>query len=118
MLVPNAEMVPVPFEVNVQTAFTVRPDQYSVSAARVGVESSMKFTVRGSGNRPFKITAIDGLGDGLDLAEPLSAEAKTIHIFTVKCKPTAAGPIQKKLSIRVEGEKDPVATINVEGAAS
>jgi len=115
---PSGPTVPVPFEITVQSALTVFPDTVRYTAVKVGAAAEYKVSIRGSG-RPFRVTAVEGLGDGLSIAEPVpTGDARPVHIFTLKYNPTAAGNLSRKLTFKTDDGKGPYATIVVEGSAS
>ena len=97
---------------------TVLPDPVKFATAKVGAESSTKVTVSVPGGKPFRITSIDGLGDGLTIAEALPTGPRPVHILNLKYMPAAAGPFQRKLTIRTDVDKTTVATVTIDGTAN
>jgi hypothetical protein len=98
----NAPILPIPFELTVQPPLAVLPETLRFGSARVGATAEQKLFVR-SGGKPFKIIGVEGLVDGLTIAEPLPTEARPVHIITVKFAPTTAGPVNKKLKFLTDG---------------
>ena len=62
--------------------------------------------------RPFRILAIDGQGDGVT-AEIPDREDSTM-ILSIKIEPTKAGELRKQLTIRTDLDKE-TATVTVQG---
>jgi Protein of unknown function (DUF1573) len=110
---PNAPNLPIPFELTVQPALAVLPEIARFGGARVGATSEQKLFVR-SGGKPFKIVGVDGLSDGLSIAEPLPTDLKPVHILTLKFAPTAAGPVNKKLKFLTDSGDSLSATCTVD----
>lgn len=105
--------VPVPFDLTIQDPLTVFPNPVNFRTVKAGSQGTVNISVRGSG-KPFKITGIDGLGDGLSVAETLPTDAKEVHILTVKCAVAQPGPVQKKLQIKTDLGLGATATVPVE----
>jgi hypothetical protein len=113
---PAGPTVPVPFEVTVQSPMAVFPDPVKLPAARVGTPVEYKLSVRGSG-KPFKIIGVEGLSDGVEFVEPMpSAEARPVHILTVRWTPTAVGELNKKIVLKTDAGTD--ANVHIEGNAA
>ncbi len=110
---PQTPNLPIPFELTVQSPLSVVPETARFGGARVGQTSDQKLFVR-SGGKAFKIVSVEGLGDGMSIAEPLPTESKPVHIVTLKYAPTAAGPVNKKLKFRTDGGESLAATLTVD----
>jgi len=112
---PAGPTVPVPFDITVQSPLAVFPDTVKFLGGKLGTASEYKLSVRGNG-KPFKITEVEGMSDGLSFAEPVpSAEARPVHILTLKWTPLTAGNLQKKIILKTDA--GPSATVTVEGTA-
>ncbi len=85
-------------EGNVQASLQVSPSAVSLGAIKVGETKTHRVLVRGS--RPFRITAIDGLGAGLEADLP--AAASTTHLVTIRCQPDRAGEVHRQLTFRTD----------------
>jgi hypothetical protein len=113
---PASPTVPVPFELTVQSPLAVLPEVVRFPSARVGASTEYKISVRGSG-KPFRITAVDGLGDGLSLVEVVpSIESRPVHILTLRYAPSAGGSLNRKVTFMTDAGM--TATVAVEGAAA
>jgi hypothetical protein len=95
----------------VQATLTVSPPSLTVSGLRVGESQTKKVVIRS--DRPFRIKAIDGLGDGVTAEAPPDRTDTTI-ILTVTIAPTKAGELRRQLTVRTDLEKEN-ATITVQG---
>lgn len=97
---------------NVQATLQVTPAHVVLSGMKVGDAETRKIVVRG--NRPFRILAIDGQGDGITAQIP-DREAAT-QILEVRFQPTRPGDTKKTLTIRTSLDNESV-TVLVEGTA-
>ncbi len=95
---------------SVQATLTVSPSPVAVTGLRVGESQTKKLLVRG--HRDFKITAVDGQGDGITVEIP-NRQEKT-HVLTVLVAPTRAGELRRQLIIRTDLDNES-ATVQVEG---
>ncbi|MBI3408568.1 MAG: DUF1573 domain-containing protein [Planctomycetes bacterium] len=97
---------------NVLAALKVSPASINLTA-KVGEMSSRKVVV--SGSQAFRITAIDGQGEGITAERP-DQEAST-HIIEIKFQPTKAGDQKRQLTIRTSLDKE-TATVTIDGSAT
>lgn len=111
---PASPLVPLLVEASVQAPLTVVPGTVSMGVLKVGEQITKKVVVRGS--KPFKITAVDGLGDGVEADLPPAAAA--VQIVTLKYQPGQAGELHKQLRFKTDLDKESSATVNVEGKAT
>jgi hypothetical protein len=111
---PNNRLVAIPYDVTVQAALAVLPDVARLGALPVGGEQSRKVLVRG--NKPFRILAIDGQGDGLTVELPPAATP--VQTLTIKFQPTQPGPVQRTLTIRTDLDGGASVTARVEATVS
>jgi hypothetical protein len=107
-------LVPVLAEATVQAPLTVKPALLKLDDAKPGVAVSRRVNVFGS--KPFKIVAIDGLGDGIQAEIP--QKAATVHTLTFTCVPPAAGELKRQLQIRSDLPGQAPVSIVIEGAIS
>lgn len=112
---PASPLVPVLVEANVQSSVTVTPSLLALGAVKTDTPLIRRVVVRG--NRPFRITGVDGLGTGIDLGAPLSEKDEAIQFVTFKCQFGAAGSFQRELKVRTTIQEDPV-TVVIEGTAA
>lgn len=109
---PVSPHVPVLVEATVQASLTVVPAAVSMGTLSVGETVLRRVVVRG--NKPFKIVAVEGLGDGVQVELPTTAAA--VHALTIKCQPTQTGELRRQLIIKTDlGAEAPV-TVTVVGA--
>jgi RNA polymerase sigma factor (sigma-70 family) len=111
---PASPLVPVLVEATVQAPLTVVPATVNLGSRTVGEEASRKVFVRAG--KPFRITAIEGLGDGIDVEIP--AATSDAQILILKYHPTQAGSLRRRLTIRTDLEQGATATVKVEGSAT
>jgi hypothetical protein len=116
---PAGPTLPVPFEVVIQPTLAVFPSgTVRLSGAKVGSTVEQKVSLQNR-VKPFRVTGVEGLGDGLSIAEPVpTADARPVHILTLRFTPTVPGPLSRKLVFRTDDGKGPTATVIVEGSAN
>ena len=68
---PASPLVPVLVEANVQTSLSVTPSSLKVTGVKVGEPLEQRVAIRTT--RPFTVTAVDGLGNGVALGNELNA---------------------------------------------
>lgn len=113
---PSGPTLPVPFEIVIQPTLAVFPGQLRLAGTKVGAAVEQKVSLKNA-NHSFKIVDVEGDGDGLAIVEPIpSADARKVHILTVRYTPSTAGPVNRKLTFKTDDGKS--ATVTVEGAAN
>lgn len=94
----------------IQATLAVSPPNLAVGGLRVGEAQTKKVVLRA--DRPFRVTGIDGLGDGITADVPDRQD--TTMILSVTIQPTHAGELRRQLTIRTDLEKEN-ATITLQG---
>jgi hypothetical protein len=108
---PAGADVPMLVEATIQAALTIVPGTVNLGEVKIGETVSRRVVVRGNG--PFKITSVDGLGDGVEADLPANAAA--VQVVTLKCHPTQAGELHRQLRIKTDLNTESSATVMVEG---
>jgi hypothetical protein len=110
---PSAPAVAIPVNGVVQAPLSiVQGNQVRFDPVPVGQETTRNIMVRG--NKPFKITKIDGEGDGLT-AKVVLPVAQPIHVVTITFKPSQTGELKRNLVIHTDQKE--VTTFTVEATA-
>lgn len=109
---PSSPLVPVLVEATVQATLTVNPGTLSLGTLKLGETISKRVVVRGS--RPFKIVAIEGLGEGIEA--DLVNSAAAVQILTVKYQPIQAGELKRQLVIKTDMGGEAPVIVTVEGS--
>jgi hypothetical protein len=112
---PASKQVPVIVEAILQGSLGVVPEKLALGAVKVGDELPRRIVVRGA--KPFKITAIDGLGDGVELAGPMPTAATATHSITFKIKVDKEGELKRVLQIKTDLQEKPL-TLAIEAVVS
>lgn len=99
---PAAPVLTFPILGNVQAGLAVSPSPILVKDLKVGESQSKKVFVRAS--RPFRITAVEGQGDGVTVDIPNRQD--TTLVLTVHVNPTKVGDLRRKLLIRTDLDAD------------
>jgi hypothetical protein len=94
----------------IQARLAISPPSLTVSGLRVGESQTKKLVLRA--DRPFHVTAIDGLGDGVTADIPDRQDSTMILSVTIQ--PTKAGDLRRQLTIRTDLENEN-ATVTVQG---
>ena len=110
---PQAPVITFHIAGAVRASLNVAPNPVNLGSLKVGEEQSTKIVV--SGSRPFRIVAIDGLGDGVTI--PLSDRTAATHILDLRVQPRVAGGLRKQITVRTDLDNE-AATITVEGAVA
>ena len=98
---------------SVKASLSVAPNPVNLGSLKVDAEESSKIVV--SGNRPFRIVAIEGLEDGMTI--PLPDRQTTTHILDLRVQPRAAGALRKQITLRTDLDNEAV-TVTVEGVVA
>jgi hypothetical protein len=102
---PSMPRVRVPLTVQIEPPLTVNFTTVSLGEVKVGATAERKLVVRG--DRPFKITAVKGTDDVVEVKNP-SNDSKEQHVLTVRLKAAKPGEVDRTLKvvtdIKDEGE--------------
>jgi hypothetical protein len=105
--------VPILVEATVQAALTANPGAVKFPIVKVGQEAS--FNVALTGRKPFKVTGVEGAGDGLTV--DYKPDTATTRVLTLRWKPEKGGEFQREVQIKTDLEDGGAVTINVKGTA-
>src|SRR5207302_515306 len=94
----------------IQATLAVSPPSLALSGLRVGESQTKKVVLRA--DRPFRVTGIDGVGNGVTADVPDRQD--TTMILSVTINPTRAGELNRRLTIRTDLEKEN-ATVTLQG---
>jgi hypothetical protein len=102
---PSVPRVRVPLTVEIDAPLTVNTTTVALGEIKVGETAERKLVVRGG--RPFKITAIRGADDSLEVKDSTSDSAEQ-HVLTVRLKGAKPGQLNRIVKvvtdIKDEGE--------------
>lgn len=108
---PTSPLVPLLVEATVQRPLTVAPNVIKLERPKAGGTLTRRVVVRG--NRPFRITGIDGLGDEVRAELPTSATSS--HVLTLILRPSKEGDWKHALQIRTDLVPDSPLTVTIVG---
>ncbi len=108
---PASPIVPLTIEATIQAALTAVPSTVNMGSTKLGNEVTRRVIVRGS--KSFRITGIDGLGDGVEADLP--GEPASVQIVTIKYKPPKAGDVKRRLSIKTDIDGQTPVDVTLEG---
>jgi hypothetical protein len=106
--------VRVPVLVDVVAAITASPASVQFPMVKVGDEKEMTVIVKG--DKPFKITGVQGADNGLEAVAD-NGEAKEAHVVKITYKPTAAGDVSKTIVVQTDAGAEGKISIPVRGKA-
>jgi hypothetical protein len=111
---PASPLVPVLVEASIQAPLTVKPNLLRIADAKVGDTITRRVNVVGS--KPFRITGINGLGEGIQAELPPSAAP--VQTLTITCSVPTAGELKRRLQIQTDLPGQPPVTVSIEGTVS
>lgn len=108
-------MVPVLVEANVQSALSVTPSTLNLGKVSTGVALTRRVVVRGG--KIFKVTEVEGTGNGIELGMPLAGSESEAQFVTFKCTFDRPGPFRRELKIKTNLQSTPLVVV-IEGVAA
>jgi hypothetical protein len=111
---PASPLVPVLVEAMIQAPLTVKPSLLKMGTLRVGDTVTRRVNV--IGGKPFRILAIDGLGDGIHADIPQAAAQ--VQTLTFVVRPLQAGAVRRQFQIRTDLPGQGPVTVTIEGDAA
>jgi hypothetical protein len=112
---PASPQVAVLVESNVQAPVTVTPSLLSLGTVKTSTMLTRRVVVRG--NKPFRVTAVEGIGNGIDLGAELATADSEVQFVTLKCQIDKPGPFKQELKIKTTLQTIPV-VVTIDGSAS
>ncbi len=110
---PASPLVPVLVEAMIQAPLTVKPSLLKLGSPKVGETVSRRVNV--IGGKPFRIVAIDGLGDGIQAEiPPVPAPVQTV---TFVYRPAQAGTLRRQFHIKTDLPGQGPVTVTIEANA-
>ncbi len=100
---PSMPQLRVPLTVEIESALSVSPEVMNLGTLKAGTEVEKKVIVRGV--KPFKVTGLES-GDAELTVKDSSKEAKTVHVLTVKLKPSKAGEFNRTVRVLTDLPED------------
>lgn len=107
---PASPLVPVHMEAMVQAPLTVKPNHLTLDEIKVGETVTRRVNVFGS--KPFRVVAIEGLGDGVQAELP--PNAATVQTLTINCNISKTGEFKRELKIRTDLPDQAPVSVSVE----
>ena len=111
---PGSPQVPVLIEATVQSPVSVSPAVLSLGPVKTRLPLTRRVVVRG--NKPFRVTGVEGTGNGVELGAALATTDAEMQILTFKCDFAAAGVFKRELKIKTTLQTAPV-VVTIEGVA-
>ncbi len=111
----NAPPVPVLVAATVQAPLSVSPSVLSLNTVTRGQALTRHVLVRAT--KPFRVTHVEGLGDGLTLGFELAQAAATMQRVVFRCAFTTTGDFKKEVKIKTDLPLPPV-TVTIQGTVA
>ena len=108
---PHGPVVPVLVEATIQRPLTVTPNVVSLGGAKAGEAVTRRVIVRGS--RPFRITAVEGLGDEVTADVPTTSASS--HVLTLTIRAAKPGEVRKELRIKTDVAAESPLPVTIQG---
>jgi hypothetical protein len=96
---PSSPRVRVPLTVEIESALSISPAIVDLGSIRVGGQVERNVIVRGV--RPFRVTEVKGIGDGLRVRDT-TADTKQIHVLAVILKAAQPGDFSRALRVATD----------------
>jgi hypothetical protein len=106
----GSQFLTVLVEGNVQATLSVAPSVVNLGNVKVGTTAVQKVQVRAS--RPFRVLAVEGVGEGIEAVLPAGAAQN--HVVELRCQPGRAGDLRRQLVIRTDLDQGATAGVNLE----
>jgi hypothetical protein len=108
---PASPLVPILVEANIQASLSVAPNPVNLGNLKVG-EAVTKLVILGA-TKPFRVVAVDGQGD--DLQVELPAAAAGSQLLKLKFQPLKPGEVRRQLRIKTDLDQESTVSVNIEG---
>jgi hypothetical protein len=112
---PATPRVAVVVEANVQAALTISNTNVRNLALTVGKSKSVTFLL--NADKDFRVTSVEGLGDGIGVEGKLPDEATTKHSLVLSIRKSGEGDFKHTLRIKTDYQTEPI-TVTVEGSVA
>lgn len=100
---PATPKIRIPLTVEIESSLSVSPAMALLGNVRVGGEEVRKIIVRGV--QPFTITRIVGTDKQLEVVKNTDGK-RTVHILTIRLRPTRPGQFERTLRIETDLPND------------
>lgn len=110
---PAVKQLPLVIDGNIQALLAAVPNQVDLGNVKVGEVVTRNVVIRGPG-KPFKITEVDGGGEGVTV-KFRKDEARVNPLLTIEFIPKKEGKLAKTLTIKTDLGKELSATVAIEG---
>jgi hypothetical protein len=110
---PASPLVPVLVEAMIQAPLTVKPGLLKLGSPRVGETITQRVNV--IGGKPFRVVAIEGLGDGIQAELPTTAAP--VQTITFVYRPVQAGALRRQFQIKTDLPGQGPVTVTIEADA-
>jgi hypothetical protein len=111
---PDTPLVPILVQGTVGAPLSVTPGTLTLGTVHAGEILTKRVQVRGA--KPFRITSVDGLGEGI-LVDSAKVPAP-VQTLTLTCQFMKPGEVKRTLQIKTDMDKDSAVSVTVEGTVA
>jgi hypothetical protein len=108
---PAGPLVPILVEATVQASLNAVPSAINVGSLNVG--DSLTKTIVVKANKPFRIVAVDGLGDGIKAH--ISDKPAALQVVKLECQALKAGALHRQFLIKTDLDQEGPITVTLDG---
>jgi hypothetical protein len=108
---PASPLVPILVEATIQASLTAVPSKVSTGHLKVGESVTKLVMVKGS--KQFRVTSVEGLGEGV--AAELPRAASEVQVIKLKCQPTKPGELRRDLLIKTDLNQTAPLSVSIDG---
>jgi hypothetical protein len=112
---PNNPLIQLPVTASVASQLALAPDKVRIDRVAIGESASTQILVRAA--KPFRITGVDGTGDGVTVELPSTRTPLPVQRLTVKFDPAKAGATARQLLIKTDLDGGATVVLPVEAEA-
>ncbi len=112
---PTSPTVSVLVEANVQATLSVSPGILRLGAIKPNEVVTRKIVIQGK--KPFRLTGVEGMGEGITLAEEFGSKVAAVQTITFKVQLNVTGDFRREIHIKTDLQETPV-TLVIEGSVS
>jgi hypothetical protein len=109
---PISPKIPVLVEGNILAPLTVAPGIVNMGTLKVGAAEKRRVSIRAA--RPFRVTRVEGAGNGITVQMP--ENPATSHFLTIELRGTQAGELRRNLTIYTDLDGGASAIVQVEAS--
>ena len=112
---PTLPLVSLLVEGNVESTISITPQKLALGGVTQGDLLTRRVVIRAQ--KPFQILAVDGTGQGVELAGELSAQPASVQTVALKIQIPGPGEFRREIRIRTSLQEAPL-VLAIDGMAA